>query len=182
MLVEKYEIKIFLGDSLVWVISLRLIQLDMQRLLLCMNMEDIVVYYPKNSIYIQSDDEYREIFTILIHDKKLYLINAYCYKERTYPGIQLALKLKDKDSIICSALLSALQEVNDGEREYKISKEVCNKVINMIDLKSCINQINICKYSDYHEHLSRSEKIMLKLITKEMRKVIFIYHRQFVLS
>ena len=106
-------------------------------------MEDIVVYYPKNSIYIQSDDEYREIFTILIHDKKLYLINAYCYKERAYPGIQLALKLKDKDSIICSALLSTLKEINDGEREYKISKEVCNKVINMIDLKSCINQINI---------------------------------------
>ena len=36
--------------------------------------------------------------------------------------------------------------------------------------------------SDYHEYLSHTEKIMLKLINKEMRKIIFIYYRQCVLS
>ena len=147
-----------------------------------MNMNTIVLYYPKNSIYIQSDDEYKEIFTTLTHDKKLYLINAYCYKKKSLSALKLALKLKDKDSIIYSALLSALEEINDGKREYKISKEVCNKIIKMTDLKSRINQINICKYSDYHEYLSRSKRIMLKLINKEMRKVIFSYCRQCVLS
>ena len=103
-------------------------------------------------------------------------------KKKSLSALKLALKLKDKDSIIYSALLSALEEINDGKREYKISKEVCNKIIKMTDLKSYINQINICKYSDYHEYLSRSKRIMLKLINKEMRKVIFSYCRQCVLS
>ena len=41
----------------------------------------MVLYYPKNNIYIQSDNEYGEIFTMLAHNKKLYLINGYCYKK-----------------------------------------------------------------------------------------------------
>ena len=52
----------------------------------------------------------------------------------------------------------------------------------MINLKSCINQINICKYSDYHEYLSGSEKIILKLINKKMINIIFIFDGQCVLS
>ena len=147
-----------------------------------MNMEDIVVYYPKNNIYIQNDDKYKEIFTTFTHDKKLYLINEYCYNKTAYLGIQLAKKVKNKDSIVYSALLSALKEINDDKNEYIVSKEVCNKIVKMINLKSCINQINICKYSDYHEYLSCSEKIMLKLINKKMVNIIFIFYRHCVLS
>ena len=98
-------------------------------------------------------------------------------KKRSFSGIQLILKLKEKDSIKYLALLSALEELNDGVCEYKISTEVCDKIISMINLKSCVNRINISKYSDYHEHLSRSERTMLKLINKETRKVIFICYR-----
>ena len=147
-----------------------------------MNMEDIVVYYPKNNIYIQNDDKYKEILTTFTHDKKLHLINEYCYNKTAYLGIQLAIKIKNKDSIVYSALLSALKEINDDKTEYIVSKEVCNKIVKMINLKSCINQINICKYSDYHEYLSRREKIMLKLINKKMVNIIFIFYRQCVLS
>ena len=147
-----------------------------------MNMEDIVVYYPKNNIYIQNDDKYKEIFTTFTHDKKLLLINEYCYNKTAYLGIQLAIKIKNKDSIVYSALLSALKEINDDKTEYIVSKEVCNKIVKMINLKSCINQINICKYSDYHEYLSCSEKIMLKLINNNMVNIIFIFYRQCVLS
>ena len=39
-------------------------------------MNAIVWYYPKNNIYIQNDDKYKEIFTTFTHDKKLYLINV----------------------------------------------------------------------------------------------------------
>ena len=42
-------------------------------------MNSMVLYYPKNNIYIQRDNEYGEIFTMPAHNKKLYLINAYCY-------------------------------------------------------------------------------------------------------
>ena len=62
-----------------------------------------------------------------------------------------------------------------------MSKEVCNKIIKIIDMKSCINQINKSKYSDYHEYLFPSKKMLLKLINKEMRKVIFICYCQCVL-
>ena len=109
--------------------------------------------------------------------KKLYLENAYCYKKRSYPGIQLISKLKEKDSIEYLALLSALEEFNDDVCEYKISTEICDKIISMINLKSCLSQINISTYSDYHEYLSRSERTILKLINKETRKVIFICYR-----
>ena len=78
-------------------------------------------------------------------------------------------------------MLSALKEINDGEYEYKMSKEVCNKIIKIIDMKSCINQINKSKYPDYHEYLFSSKKMLLRLINKEMRKVIFIYYCQCVL-
>ena len=70
----------------------------------------MVLHYPKNNLYIQSDNEYGEIFTMLAHNKKLYLINAYCYKKRSYPGIQLILKLKE---VVRSAL----------------SKTVCEKIV-----------------------------------------------------
>ena len=36
------------------------------------SMNSMVFYYPKNNIYIQSDNEYGEIFTMLAHNKKLY--------------------------------------------------------------------------------------------------------------
>ena len=95
-------------------------------------------------------------------------------KKRSFSGIQLILKLKEKDSIKYLASLSALEELNDGVCEYKISTELCDEIISMINLKSCVNRINISKYSDYHKYLSRSERTMLKLINKETRKVIFI--------
>ena len=135
----------------------------------------LVLYYPKNNIYIQNRDKYKEIFTKITRDKKLCLVNVSCYNKRAYPGIQWVLELKNKDSIVYSELLSALKEINNGEGEYTIS-EVCNKIIKMIDMKSCVNQINMSKYSDYHEYLSHSEKIMLKLINKKMSKLIFIFY------
>ena len=97
-------------------------------------MNSIVLYYPKNNIYIQHNEKYKDIFTTITHDKKLYLVNAYCYNKRAYPDIQLALKLKNKDCIIYSALLSALKKINDGEYEYIISKDVCHKIIETIGL------------------------------------------------
>ena len=136
------------------------------------------MYYPKNNIYIQSSDKYKEIFTAITHDKKLCLVNAYCYNKRAYPEIQLVLGLKNKDSIVYSELLSALKEINNGEREYKISEEVCNKIIKMIEIKSCVDRINISKYSDSHQYLPHSEKVMLKLINKKVSKLIFIFCRR----
>lgn len=127
-------------------------------------MNSMVLYCPKNNIYILGDNEYREIFTTLASNRKLHSINEYCYKKREYPRIQLILNLQEKDNIVYTTLSSALKELNDGVCEYKISKAVCNKVINIINLKSCVNQINISKYSDYHEYLSCGERTMLKLI------------------
>ena len=98
------------------------------------SLNSVVLYYPKNNIYIQHNEKYKDIFTTITHDKKLYLVNAYCYNKRAYPDIQLALKLKNKDCIIYSALLSALKKINDGEYEYIISKDVCHKIIETIGL------------------------------------------------
>ena len=44
-------------------------------------------------------------------------------KKRSFSGIQLILKLKEKDSIKYLALLSALEEFNDGVCEYKIQQK-----------------------------------------------------------
>ena len=60
-------------------------------------MNSIVLCYPKNNIYIKNSDKYKEIFTIATHDKKLYLVNTYCYNKRVYPGIRVVLGLKNKD-------------------------------------------------------------------------------------
>ena len=145
-------------------------------------MHSILLYYPKNSIYILDSNKFREIYTTVTCDKKLYLLNTYWYNKRVCPGIQLALVLKNKDNIIYSELLTALKEINNGKSKYEISKEVCDKIINMMNMKSYINQIDICKYLEYYKYLNAFEKTMLQLINKKVAMVRFIfYHRWFVL-
>ena len=106
------------------------------------------------------------------------MVDTYCYNKRIYPGIQLALRLKNRDSIIYSELLSALKEINNGKREYIISKEICDGIINVMNMKSFVDQFNISNYLDYYEYLRTYEKTMLKLINKRMTIVIFIYYRR----
>ena len=141
-------------------------------------MHSMVLYYPKNSIYILDNNEFKEIYTTVTCDRKFCLVDTYSYNKRIYPGIQLALRLKNRDSIIYSELLSALKEINNGKREYIISKEVCDGIISVMNMKSFVDQFNISKYSDYYEYLSTYEKTMLKLINKRMTIVIFIYYRR----
>ena len=53
----------------------------------------------------------------------------------------------------------------------------------MMNMKSYINQIDICKYLEYYKYLNAIEKTMLPLINKKVAMVRFIfYHRQFVLQ
>ena len=106
------------------------------------------------------------------------MLNTYWYNKWVCPGIQLALVLKNKDNIIYSELLTALKEINNGKSKYEISKEVCDKIINMMNMKSYINQIDICKYLEYYKYLNAFEKTMLPLINKKVAMVRFIfYHR-----
>ena len=122
-------------------------------------MNSIDLYYPKNNVYIRNSDKYKEIFTAITCDKKC-LVNVYCYNKRIYPGIQLVLGSKNKDSTVYSELLSGLKEINNGEREYKIPEKVCYKIIKAINMKSCINRINISKYADFYEYLFFCEKML----------------------
>ena len=87
------------------------------------------------------------------------------------------LGLKNNDSTIYSELLSALKKINNSEREYKIPEKVCRKIIKAINMKSCINRINISKYADFYEYLFFVEKMLLKLINKKMVMLIFIFYR-----
>ena len=135
------------------------------------------LYYPKNNVCIRNSNTYKEIFTTITCDKKVCLMNVYCYNKRIYPGIQLVLGFKNKDSTIYSELLSALKEINNGEREYKIPEKVCHKIIKAIFMKSCINRINTSKYADFYEYLFFGEKMLLKLINKIMVTLIFIFYR-----
>ena len=53
-----------------------------------------------------------------------------------------------------------------------------DKIINMMNMKSYINQIDICKYLEYYKYLNAFEKTMLQLINKKVAMVRFIfYHR-----
>ena len=140
-------------------------------------MNSLDLYYPKNNIYIENSDKYKEIFTIITCDKKLCLMDVYCYNKRISPGIQLVLGLKNKDSTIYSELLSALKEINNSEREYKIPEKVCHKIIKAINMKSCISRVNISKYADFYEYLFFAEKMLLNLINKKMVTLIFIFYR-----
>ena len=57
-----------------------------------------------------------------------------------------------------------------------------DKIINMMNMKSYINQIDICKYLEYHKYLNAFEKTMLQLINKKVAMFRFIfYHGWFVL-
>ena len=65
-------------------------------------MNSIVLSYPKNNIYIKNSDKYKEIFTVATHDKKLYLVNTYCYNKKVYREIRVVLGLKNKDIKVLS--------------------------------------------------------------------------------
>ena len=52
----------------------------------------------------------------------------------------------------------------------------------MMNMKSYINQIDICKYLEYYKYLNAFEKTMLQLINKKVAMFRFIsYRRWFVL-
>ena len=91
--------------------------------------------------------------------------------------MQLALGLKNKDSFIYSVLLSALKEINDGKRKYIIPKKIYYEIIRAMNTKSCVDAIDICKYSNYHKYISHTEEAVLKLINKNMIELIFIFYR-----
>ena len=38
--------------------------------MICNSMNSLDLYYPKNNIYIENSDKYKEIFTIITCDKK----------------------------------------------------------------------------------------------------------------
>ena len=41
---------------------------------------------------------------------------------------------------------------------------------------SCVDAMDICKYSDYHKYISHTEEAVLKLINKNMIELIFIFY------
>ena len=95
-------------------------------------MEEYYISYPRSNIHVLDYAYYTYRNTKYSHNEKSYVIARGVHKNKIKPDIQLTLKIEDKDSIIYSALLLALEKFNKGKRRYIVSLKIAKETLNMI--------------------------------------------------
>ena len=68
------------------------------------------------------------ISNIFIHNQKSYVINVCSYKKLEEHYMRILLDVKNKDSIVYSILLLALETFNNGEHRYIVSKRLSERL------------------------------------------------------
>ena len=87
--------------------------------------EDIKMYYENNSVNIISYEKNYRIACGFDYKEKLYLINIFCDDGYEYLAYRrLIIRLKDKNGILYKTLLSAIKKIENGGKEYIVSKRV----------------------------------------------------------
>ena len=74
------------------------------------------------------------------HNEKSYLIGVFCdeiYKCIAY--VRLIISLHNKDSIIYKTLLSVIKKIQEGEKQYIVSKRVSKKYLFLWALENINN-------------------------------------------
>ena len=121
----------------------------------------------ERNIHILDYGYYTYINAKFRHNKKSYVIVRCVHKNKTNPITQLILKIKDKDSIICTTLLLALDEFNKGKRKYIVSSKIAKKILNMVGAKYR-GFYSIEVYTDGFYYETYDGKILLKIIKDKL--------------
>ena len=77
------------------------------------------------------------------HNEKSYLIGVFCdeiYKCIAY--VRLIISLNNKDSIMYKTLLSVIKKIEEGEKQYIVSKRVSKKIFISVGIRK-YNQLKI---------------------------------------
>ena len=72
------------------------------------------------------------ISNIFIHNQKSYVINVCSYKKLEEHYMRILLDVKNKDSIVYSILLLALETFNNGEYRYIASKRLSERLCRIL--------------------------------------------------
>ena len=91
-------------------------------------MESISLYYPKKEIHMMDYGITVHISNIFIHNQKSYVINVCSYKKLEEHYMRILFDIKNRDSIVYSKLLLALEKFNNSEHNYIVSKKLSERL------------------------------------------------------
>ena len=95
-------------------------------------MESISLYYPKKEIHMMDYGITVHISNIFIHNQKSYVINVCSYKKLEEHYMRILLDIKNKDSIVYSILLLALEKFNNGKHKYIVSQRLSKRLCRIL--------------------------------------------------
>ena len=128
------------------------------------------ITYPQNKINIIDQDWFVKIFLKFTHGRESYLIFHRYHKIE--PNL-LMLQLRDKEILLYSTLLLALDQFNKGVYKYKVPLNIPKKRLNKKVSNKKIGLLTICMFPDEFYYETYVGDKVLNLI-REKLPVIFL--------
>ena len=91
-------------------------------------MESISLYYPKKEIHAMDYGITVHISNTFIHNQKSNVINVCSYQKLEEHCMRILLDIRNKDSIVYSISMLALEKLNNGEHRYVVSKRLSERL------------------------------------------------------
>ena len=98
-------------------------------------MEYYYIHYPKYDVRFTGYDIYSYLTTTFKYKNKSYVINKRTSKRNIARNTRLVNDLKNKDSVLYSELLIAIDEFNNGKSIHVAPKEISKEILKTYDIR-----------------------------------------------
>ena len=98
-------------------------------------MEYYHIHYPKYDVRFTGYDIYSYLTTTFKYKNKSYVINKRTSKRNIARNTRLVNDLKNKDSVLYSELLIAIDEFNNGKSIHVAPKEISKEILKTYDIR-----------------------------------------------
>lgn len=105
------------------------------------------MYYPKYNVDITRYDNHIYLGATFSHNNKVYLINKSAHEKDFVQDMRLVRELEDKDGMLYSELILAINKFNKDKLVYVVSKEISKKILKTYDIRYK-GYFNIKMFSD----------------------------------
>ena len=105
------------------------------------------MYYPKYNVDITRYDNHIYLGATFSHNNKVYLINKSAHEKDFVQDMRLVRELENKDGMLYSELILAINKFNKDKLVYVVSKEISKKILKTYDIRYK-GYFNIKMFSD----------------------------------
>ena len=132
-------------------------------------MERFCVSYPRYGIDIERyyNYDYVCLSAIFTHTNISYLINKNTHGKQLNRDVRMLCNIKNKDSVLYSELLFAINKFNSGRCDYILSNNDSKKILHAVGIKHC-GYFKITIYADKFYCDTYDRGMLLNLKTEHM--------------